>query len=78
MEGFQNSIRFCPNGGHVCRDKAVWKLQCQCSARIPTRMPDSELYLGVKIVAPQWPLTQLKMKNGTYFLFYKGCLYCFV
>ena len=45
--------------------------------RILRRIPGSKLYLGGKIMAPQWPLTELKIENGTHFLFHKGFLYCF-
>ena len=39
-----------------------------CRTRIISKIPGRELYLGRKIMAPQWPLTELKIEYGTHFL----------
>ena len=42
------------------------------------RIPSRELYLGGKIKAPQWPLTEAKNREWNPFsLFHKGWLYFF-
>ena len=38
------------------------------------RIPSREFYLGGKVMTPQWPLTELKIENGTHFLcFTRDC-----
>ena len=32
------------------------------------RIPSREFYLGGKVMAPQWPLKELKIENSTHFL----------
>ena len=49
-----------------------WSVAAKDSLR---RIPSREFYLGGKVMEPQWPLTELKIENGTHFLCFKRDCY---